>query len=200
MKKCNKCGKIKPLNNFIKNNQCKGGLAGTCKDCQNDYSRKWKREHSKELSEKRRKIYAETEGMEVKRRVEKRKQLYPLRMRCQLLRSGMRDRAKTKHIEFDSKFFSVKYLMNRLMRNSKCECCKKELDIEFKKDKKFNDNSPSMDRVNPLIGYTKNNTAILCWRCNKHKQDANSKELRMIANFMDVWGNEVESDISLDNL
>ena len=54
-----------------------------------------------------------------------------------------------------------------------------------------------MDRVNPKQGYTKDNTAILCWRCNKHKQDASSEELRVIADFMDVWGNEVESDIEL---
>ena len=195
--KCNKCCKDKPLKQFVKNKQCKDGFAGTCKDCQNDYLKKWKQEHSKELSEKRRKVYAETEGVEVKKRTEKRKLLYPLRVRCQLLRSGMRDRSKIKSIEFDERFFTVKYLMNRLTKNSKCECCGKELDIEFKKDKKFNDNSPSMDRVNPLKGYTKENTAILCWRCNKHKQDATSKELRIIADFMDVWGNEVENDITL---
>lgn len=197
MKNCKKCGKNKSLNNFIKNKQCNGGVAGTCKKCQNDYSKKWKQKHSKELSKKRRKRYAETDGIEVKQRVEKRKQLYPLRMRCQLLRSGMRDRSKIKHIEFDVRHFTVKNLMDRLIKNSKCECCKKELDIEFKKDKKFNDNSPSMDRVNSLKGYTKKNTAILCWGCNKHKQDANSKELRIIADFMDSWGNEVENDIEL---
>jgi hypothetical protein len=107
----------------------------------------------------------------------------------------MRDRAKMKGIQFDSKLFTVRYLMDRLTKNSKCECCGKKLDIEFKKDKKFNDNSPSMDRVNPLGGYTESNVAILCWRCNKHKQDSNSKELRIIADFMDCWGNEVKSDI-----
>lgn len=61
MKKCKKCEKNKSLNNFIKNKQCDGGIAGTCKDCQNGYSKEWKQEHSKELSEKRRKRYAETE-------------------------------------------------------------------------------------------------------------------------------------------
>lgn len=197
MKKCNKCKNEKPLNQFIKNKQCKSGYAGTCKECQNLYSKKWKQKHSKELSEKRRKRYAETKGLEVKKREELRKQKYPLRRRCQLLRSGMNDRAKLKNIKFDKEFFTVNYLMERLSENPNCECCGKKLDIEFKVNKKFNDNSPSMDRVDPNNGYTKENTAILCWRCNKHKQDATSQELRIIADFMDVWGNEVESDITL---
>ena len=109
----------------------------------------------------------------------------------------MRDRSKSKDIGFDNEFFTVNYLMERLSKNPNCECCGKKLDIEFKENKKFNDNSPSMDRVNSLKGYTKDNVAILCWRCNKHKQDSTSKELRIIADFMDVWGNEVESDICL---
>ena len=195
--KCKKCGLEKQPNQFVKNKQCKKGYAGTCKKCSNLYLKKWKQEHSSELSKKRRERYAETEGLEVKKRERKRKQLYPLRVRCQLLRSGMRDRSKIKNIEFDNKLFTVKYLMGRLSENSNCECCGKKLDIDFKKDKKFNDNSPSMDRVNSNKGYTKDNVAILCWRCNKHKQDSTAKELRKIADFMDVWGNEVESDIDL---
>lgn len=195
--KCKKCGLEKQLKQFIKNKNCKDGYAGICKECSNKYSGEWKKKHSKELSEKRRKVYAETEGVEVKKRIEKRKQLYPLRFRCQMLRMGMAERAKRKKIKFDRDFFTTKYLMSRLIKNPKCECCRKQLDIGFKEDKKFNDNSPSMDRVNSLKGYTQDNVAILCWRCNKHKQDANAEELRIIADFMDVWGNEVVSDITL---
>jgi len=195
--KCKKCGLEKTIEQFIKNKQCKNGYAGTCKSCQNQYTKKWKQEHSKELSQKRRKRYIETEGLEVKKRIEKRKQLYPLRCRATVIRQGMVERSKRKKIDFDKGYFTVKYLMNRLLENPNCECCGKKLDIEFKKDKKFNDSSPSMDRVNSNKGYTKDNVAILCWRCNKHKQDSTAEELRMIAKFMDVWGNEVESDIEL---
>jgi hypothetical protein len=190
MKMCNKCKEKKPLTQFVKNKQCKDGYAGTCKKCQNQYSKNWKQENSERLSAERRKRYAETEGKEVKKRELERRKKYPLRRRCQLLRSGMNDRAKTKGIEFDGDFFTVSYLMERLSKKPHCECCGKKLDIEFKQNKKFNDNSPSMDRVDPCKGYTKENTAVLCWGCNKHKQDATSQELRTIAGFMDVWGNE----------
>ena len=198
MKKCNKCKKYKFLEQFIKNKHCKEGVAGTCKKCHNKYIKRWKRKNYKRLAEKRRKRYVETEGLEVKQRQERRKQLFPLRTRCQMLRNGMCCRAKSKKIKFDDKFFTVNYLIKRLTNNPNCECCHKKLDIGFKKDKKFNDNSPSMDRVNSSKGYTKNNVAILCWRCNKHKQDATSKELRQIANFMDTWGDELFKDLKGD--
>jgi len=191
MKKCNKCSEYRQLDEFIKNIHCKDGFAGICKSCQNKYSKDWKTKNSKRLATKRRIRYAETEGLEVKKRENKRKQLQPLRVRCQLLRQGMVERSRLKNIKFDNDFFTVKYLMNRLSENPKCECCDKQLDIGFKEDNKFNDNSPSMDRVDSNKGYEKNNVAILCWRCNKHKQDSTAEELRMIAKFMDNWGNEI---------
>jgi hypothetical protein len=147
----------------------------------------WKRKNSTRISLQRRKRYAETEGLEVKQREQRRKELHPLKVRCQLLRSGMRDRSKTKAIEFDNDLFTVKYLMDSLLKNPNCRCCGKKLDLSFKENKKFNDDSPSIDRVNPDKGYVKDNVAILCWRCNKHKQGSNSDELRKIANFIDSW-------------
>lgn len=51
MKECKKCGQLKPLGEFIKNTQCKDGFAGTCKTCQNGYSKKWKTKSSKSLAE-----------------------------------------------------------------------------------------------------------------------------------------------------
>ena len=185
------------MSEFIKNKSCKDGYANTCKDCQNIYSRNWKKKNSKRLSLLRRKQYAETERGEILKRIERRKKLYPLRFRCQMLRSGMQNRAKIKNLEYDKEFFTIEYLIKRLSKKPICECCGKKLDLGYKSDKKFNDNSPSMDRVNSKKGYIKSNVAILCWRCNKHKQDATAEELRKIANFMDVWGNEVESDIDL---
>ena len=197
MKKCNKCNEEKDFTSFIKNKACKDGVAGTCKSCQNLYSKKWKQENSNELSKKRRLRYAETLGVEVKQRELKRRELQPLKVRCQVLVAGMRDRSKKKKILFDKQLLTVNYLIERLSKNPNCECCGKLLDIGYKKDNKFNDNSPSIDRVNPKEGYLVSNVAILCWRCNKLKQDASSNELRMIASFMDVWGNEVESSVAL---
>jgi len=197
MKICNKCKREYPLESFIKNKQCRNGYAGTCRSCQNEYSRDWKYRNRERLAPVRRKQYTERYGAIQREKERVRKEQYPLRVRCQLLRAGMRDRARIKDLEFDSKYFSVTYLMQRLSNNAYCECCKKTLDISFKTDHKFNESSPSIDRVNPLRGYVKGNVAILCWRCNRIKQDANPQELRALADFMDVWGNEVESEMEL---
>jgi len=126
-KKCNKCGKILDETCFVKHKQSKNGYSNICKKCKNIYLKKWKQEHSQELSDKRRKRYAETYGQEVKKREAERKAKYPLKVRCQLLRSGMRDRARIKNIEFDADFFTVAYLMKRLEDNNTCECCNKKL-------------------------------------------------------------------------
>lgn len=192
MKICSKCTQKYPLDIFIKNRQCKDGYGGTCKNCQNEYSRNWKWENKDRLAPIRRKQYAERYGVIQKEKERIRKEQYPLRVRCQLLRAGMRNRSRIKGIEFDSGSFSVAHLMDRLSSNPNCECCGKLLDISFKSDGKANENSPSMDRVNPTGGYVKNNVAILCWRCNRIKQNATSQELRVIADFMDSWGDGIE--------
>ncbi len=185
MIKCIKCGETKRKDLFVKNKTCKDGVANTCKKCRNHYSKLWKQANSIEINERNRVKYAETNGAEVKKRDEARKKNKPFRFRCQVLRGGMRDRAKLKSITFDSDFFTVEHLMERLTKNPNCECCDKKLDLGYKDNKRFNDDSPSMDRVDSSKGYTKNNVAILCWRCNKHKQDSTSNELRVIADFMD---------------
>ena len=190
IKKCSRCLEEKELEEFTKNKSCKLGYSNLCKDCFNKYNRE-KRRGNQEYLKKRRDDYNRRYKIVQEQKDIERKEKYPLRVRCQVLRAGMRDRARKKNVEFDKDFFTVKYLMNRLLENPLCECCKTELDIGFKQNKKFNDKSPSMDRVNPKMGYTRNNVAILCWRCNKHKQDASASELRMIADFMDCWGNEV---------
>ena len=197
MKICSKCKKEYPPGMFVKNKQCRYGYASTCRNCQNEYSRNWKRKNADRLAPIRRKQYSERYGVIQREKERIRKERYPLKVRSQVLRAGMRDRARVKGREFDSNYFTVSYLMKRLSAQSNCECCGNPLDISFKADRKFNESSPSIDRVDPTKGYVKGNIAILCWRCNRIKQDATPQELRRIAVFMDCWGNEVESDIEL---
>lgn len=40
-KNCSKCGEPKELNELVKHKKCKGGRAGYCKECANEYLRKW---------------------------------------------------------------------------------------------------------------------------------------------------------------
>lgn len=47
-----------------------------------------------------------------------------------------------------------------------------------------NPNSPSVDRIIPVLGYVKGNILICSWRANQIKSDATSEELMKIATFL----------------
>jgi len=200
MKKCSKCFILKPFSEFHKNRKVKSGITSTCKICQNEKQNSWRKKHSNILAKRRRDEYQKTKGLIIKNREQKRKERVPLKYRCQQLRNGMRNRSNHSDIKFDSDFFTVEYLISRLSKNSNCECCDKKLDIDFRKNK-IVDNSPSVDKVDPKKGYTKNNVAIICWRCNRQKTDATPNELRMIADYIEKFKKEVIKDprIPVDN-
>ena len=42
---CNKCLKVKPLNNFYKNKKSKGGRLGICSDCRKEWSKNYSQKH-----------------------------------------------------------------------------------------------------------------------------------------------------------
>jgi hypothetical protein len=44
--------------------------------------------------------------------------------------------------------------------------------------------SPSLDRVNPRGGYTKDNVMIISWRANKIKSDCSAQELEAVLTYM----------------
>jgi len=190
-KKCRKCKKEKEINQFLKNKECVGGYTWKCKECQNTSLRKWRDKNSKRLLPILRKQYAERYGVIQKEKERQRKLVYPIRMRAQILRHGMKQRSENLKLVFDESIFTVSYLMDLLKSNPYCECCGKKLDIGFKLDKKPNDNSPSMDRKIPQKGYTKENTALLCWRCNNLKRDASIQELETISRWMQSFGNQI---------
>jgi hypothetical protein len=50
---------------------------------------------------------------------------------------------------------------------------------------KFCEESPSVDRINPKLGYTKENIWIISWKANRIKTNATPEELMIVANA--VW-------------
>lgn len=185
-KKCKKCNQEKDLEEFIKDKRLKDGRGNVCKDCQNKYSREYRRGNISYLK-KRREHYEEVYKYKIKENGINFFKNNPLKYRCSILRRSMLDRVRNKHYACDFDYFSVSNLMKRIAENPYCECCGKLLDLDYKEDSKANDYSPSLDRVDSNKGYTKDNVAILCWNCNRKKQDSTSDELRIIADFIDRW-------------
>lgn len=52
---------------------------------------------------------------------------------------------------------------------------------------KASPNSPSLDRVNPCLGYVRGNVIVLSHRANTLKSDATPAELRQVADFLEQW-------------
>lgn len=185
MKKiCRKCNRELPGEQFIRNKSCKNGRAGTCKDCSNAYSRRWKQENASRLAIVRRQQYAERYGPIQRRKEQERRDNRPFRVRAQLLRGGMRQRAKQLELPFDSDVLTTDYLLAWMHKTPTCPCCGVQLDYGFKHDRKPHDDSPSIDQVIPGAGYTVDNVALICWRCNNLKRDATPDELQKVVDWM----------------
>lgn len=103
------------------------------------------------------------------------------------------------HANVESK--RIQYLVNRL--KSKCQkdaipfdltaddvivpthCPVLGIALEFGKSdgEKWRDNSPSVDRIVPALGYVKGNIIVVSYRANRIKNDATIEELGKIARF-----------------
>ena len=59
---CSKCGVGKPLDEFHKQKGGKDGKRGDCKDCFNETSRKYHREHREEINKKGREYYRKVDS------------------------------------------------------------------------------------------------------------------------------------------
>jgi hypothetical protein len=63
------------------------------------------------------------------------------------------------------------------------------LDIKLYKNGNFSnrDTSPSLDRIEPDIGYVKGNIRVVSYRANRIKNDATPEELKMISRRIDEY-------------
>ena len=50
---------------------------------------------------------------------------------------------------------------------------------------KIRDDSPTLDRIIPQLGYVKGNIAVISCRANKIKTDADHREIRMVADWLE---------------
>lgn len=46
------------------------------------------------------------------------------------------------------------------------------------------DNAPSLDRINPKLGYVRGNVHVISWRANSLKKDGTAAEMQLIADFL----------------
>lgn len=54
-------------------------------------------------------------------------------------------------------------------------------------DKIKTDNSPSLDRIIPSLGYVKGNVQVISWKANRLKNNATLGELQQLVSYLENW-------------
>lgn len=158
MKTCNKCGLSKPLEAFRLRKDT-GTHRNECKSCE-------------------RKRYRQTKvdpvlSVETPRDPTNPREAKEIAMKRML--SSARQRAKEKGLMFNLHYDDVQI-------PNLCPVLKIPLIPSV--DGTMTDNSPSLDRLVPYLGYIKGNVKVISVRANKIKSDATSRELEAVLQFV----------------
>ena len=179
MKKCTKCGIEKDLTCYGKNRKY---LRSDCKDCVAIIKSKWYYEKGgkEKKTATNKKWYYEKGGQETskkwyyekggKEKNSKRHRDFRLNNPNAVLFRHARDRAKRKNIPFD-------ITVEDVIIPETCPV----LGISLKAGEKVVcNNSPSLDRIKPELGYVKGNIQVLSYRANTLKNNATIEELEKV--------------------
>jgi hypothetical protein len=109
-----------------------------------------------------------------KERVKEQNRQYKLRNPANIMIWQAKDRARRQGLYFDLKLGDVNIP----------EFCP-VLGIRLAKGvAKWADSSPSLDRIVPAFGYTKDNVRVISWRANNLKRDGTAEEFERIAAYI----------------
>ena len=156
-KQCTSCGETKPLSEFHKSKSNKDGLVYWCKHCVKTYG-------SRNYEERR--AFKKTRSKELEDAREERREYS--------VWQGIKGRAKKKGLGFDLKVADI----------DPPEFCP-VFGFRLKRGKGSpQKNSPSVDRIDPSKGYTKDNIQVISNLANVMKQDATPEQLLMFADWI----------------
>jgi hypothetical protein len=171
-KKCSRCGIEQDVTEFWACKSSRDGLRSYCRTCGS------KMAHARYLRnpEQRRKSTEAWRKNNPEHQLQWRKDNS---FKC--LISSCISRARKKNVTYDSRKMLSDYL-KPIYNKGVCECCHCELEANIGNGKQL-DNSFSIDRIIPELGYIIGNVAIICKRCNQIKNNGTWQEHIMIANW-----------------
>lgn len=132
MKKCNKCGVVKPKDHFHKQSRQKDGLSSWCKDC----CREYKQQNKEKSREYDRMYYNEHRELKKQERKDKRNKIHELKTPCVKCGEDRPYVIDFHHINPVDKEFEISQLPNvsnsRLLKElDKCVCLCRNCHAEF---------------------------------------------------------------------
>lgn len=162
-KKCSKCQRILPVDEFYNYVKSKDGLTHHCKHCYRKY-RKEKQEHYRQYMENRR----QTDNEVIKHT--KNKSWQNLDPRKKMLQQA-KNRCNRKNLEFNLE-------INDIILPSLCPL----LEIPFVIGTRANyEHTYSLDRIDSAKGYIKGNVWVITKLANSMKNSATKKQLNVFA-------------------
>lgn len=165
MKKCSRCKQHKALCKFAKDSSKRNGLRSDCKECHNESRKEYYLVNKDKINEKSR-----VKQSKNREKYNKQKRDWNNKNPSKYLLTKARARAKKLCIPFnitEEDIVIPKY----------CPA----LNIEIsKQDGGFANNSATLDRIIPGLGYIKGNVKVISGRANRIKNDATQEELEKI--------------------
>jgi hypothetical protein len=168
---CSKCSIEKTEEDFYFYNKNKGLKRAECKTCHDLKKKIWTKENEDSLREKR-KIYR------AKKEVLERRNIHSKEWNKKNLESVLCTHARKRAKEL----------------NIPCTISKEDVVIPetcpalgiplFYGDGKMTDNSPSLDRLEPSIGYVKGNVEVISVKANRIKNNASLEEIEKVFKWL----------------
>lgn len=155
VKQCRKCGETKDINQFRKRNDT-GKHRNECRSC-----------------ERQRNLPVPVMTDDLPRDPFNPKEAKEIAMKRML--SSARQRAKDKGLMFDIHYEDI-HIPNL--------CPVLKIPLIPSTDGQLTDNSPSLDRLIPYLGYTKGNVKVVSMKANRIKSNATSAELEAVLDYV----------------
>lgn len=80
------------------------------------------------------------------------------------------------------------FLEDLQAKTENCSCCKCPLEyrvMQIKRGDPRPRNLATLDKIVPELGYIESNIAIICFRCNRLKDEMTLEEIKMIASYIE---------------
>jgi hypothetical protein len=176
-KTCKKCGHNKKTTEFYSAPANRDGLCGSCKACM--------RQSCKDNYEQRKTLYGSSMTPKTKKYFKERYRMNKDAIKQQstawrynnperVMLNLARLRAAKQCIPFDLSLEDIKIP----------EVCP-VLGIPLFNSGRFQNNTPSLDKLVPEKGYVRGNVNVISWRANKLKSDASVSEMRELLSWME---------------
>lgn len=168
VRQCTQCSEVLPLAFFYKDKSGKEGHRANCKSCSDENRKKYPQTRNDRLRNWDRNRYQNGRKQDP-------------RHRASILNCGARKRSTERDLEYD---LDIDWVHEKLLKGV-CEVS----GIPFKFDYEYTPGgygvgrafAPSLDRVDPMKGYTKDNVKVVVWCYNACKGVASHNEVLILA-------------------